>query len=124
MLLAYADDELVAGHVSSTLGDTCIYLLGASNDRGRKLKASYILQWHTVKLARNAGAKWYDLGGIDPSANPGVYHFKSGLRGIECLFLGQYQACCSQQSRLLIPLAERARRALQAVRRSGAAGTA
>ncbi len=124
VLLAYADDGLVAGHVSSTRGDTCIYLLGASNDRGRELKASYMLQWRTVESARSAGAKWYDLGGIDQTGNPGVYHFKSGLKGIECSFLGQYQACCAQQSRLLVPLLERARKALQAVRRFGVASNA
>ena len=27
--------------------------------------------------------KWYDLGGISPEGNPGVYHFKSGLSGVD-----------------------------------------
>jgi len=94
--LAYGDGAVIAGHVSSQLGDTCIYLLGASNEEGRKRKASYLLQWKTIEHAKAAGARWYDLGGIDPEANPGVYHFKSGLGGRTCSFVGESvpDVCC------------------------------
>lgn len=96
----------VAGHVSSTLGATCVYLLGASNDLGRQSKAAYLLQWNTVEHAQRLGARWYDLGGIDPVTNPGVYHFKSGLGGREVA----YPRCRSMPrrgpARVLLPLAE------------------
>ncbi|HEY6445190.1 MAG TPA: hypothetical protein VIY53_01925, partial [Acidobacteriaceae bacterium] len=29
------------------------------------------------------GIRLYDLGGIDPKANPGVYHFKKGFSGLD-----------------------------------------
>jgi lipid II:glycine glycyltransferase (peptidoglycan interpeptide bridge formation enzyme) len=115
--LARQDGQAVAGHVSSALGDTCIYLLGASNDAGRQAKASYLLQWHTVERAKSAGAAYYDLGGIDPAENPGVHHFKAGLGGRDCTFIGQFQSCGSVSGRVLVPLAERAYRALRAARR-------
>jgi lipid II:glycine glycyltransferase (peptidoglycan interpeptide bridge formation enzyme) len=118
ILLAYVGDELTAGHVSSTLGEACIYLLGASNDLGREYKASYVLQWRALEAAKNAGAKWYDLGGIDPQGNPGVYHFKAGLGGGDTTFAGQFTAKGRGSARYLVPLAERAYRALAPLRRS------
>ena len=45
VLLAMSEGQPVAGHVSSLLGDTCIYLLGASNDEGRNTRAAYLLQF-------------------------------------------------------------------------------
>ena len=34
----------------------------------------------------------YDLGGIDPEGNPGVFHFKRGLGGVEVQAAGPYEA--------------------------------
>jgi lipid II:glycine glycyltransferase (peptidoglycan interpeptide bridge formation enzyme) len=118
ILFAYIGDELAAGHVFSTLGETCIYLLGASNEIGRENKASHLLQWHAVEAAKSAGAKWYDLGGIDPETNPGVYQFKAGLGGVDTTFVGQFTARARGSARYLVPLAERVYRALSPLRRS------
>jgi CelD/BcsL family acetyltransferase involved in cellulose biosynthesis len=81
----------VAGHVASILGDTCVYLLGASNEHGMQSKASYLLQWHTIQAAKMQGCRWYDLGGIDPRGNPGVCHFKQGLGGIDVTAPGPFE---------------------------------
>lgn len=116
--LARLGGDAVAGQVSSIHGDTCIYLLGASNEAGRKAKASYQLQWRTLERAKSAGATYYDLGGIDPAANPGVHHFKAGLGGDDCSLIGQFEACGSVSGRVLVPLAERAYRALRSARRT------
>lgn len=91
--LAERDGELLAGHVSSSLGDTCVYLLGATSPAGLRCNAAYLLQWDTICAAHNAGRVWYDLGGIDPQANPGVHHFKEGVRGIDVTAVGPYEAC-------------------------------
>jgi len=114
--LALHEGQPVAGHVSSHLGDTCVYLLGASNDAGRSCKASYLLQWRTIEHAKSAGALRYDLGGIDPDANPGVHHFKSGMGGRACDFPGTFAAPARGSGRLLVPLAEKAYRMLRAGR--------
>lgn len=116
--LAYLDEAVVAGHVSSMLGDSCIYLLGASNETGRSCKAAYALQWHALVAARNAGMRWYDLGGVDPNTNPGVYHFKSGLGGVLVRLFGPLDAPPRGLGRFLIPIAERAYRAFRKPGRS------
>ena len=85
--LAKIDNKSIAALVCSLMGDTAIYLLGASNERARELKASYFLQWQAILWLKDRGARWYDLGGIDPEANPGGYHFKSGFGGNETMQL-------------------------------------
>jgi GNAT acetyltransferase-like protein len=89
--LVEAEGELAAGHVGHIAGDTGVYLLGASNDLGRKAKASYLAQWAFVKAAKAAGCTTYDLGGIDPDGNAGVYHFKKGMGGTDRLAVGPYE---------------------------------
>ena len=44
-----------------------------------------------MEAAREEGCRWYDLGGIDPQNNPGVYHFKSGFGGEEIIVPGPFE---------------------------------
>jgi len=81
--LARCEGEIVAGHIGSVVGDTSVYLLGAANDAGNKLSASYLLQWNFMLESKRQGCRWYDLGGIDQDGNPGVYRFKSRMGGEE-----------------------------------------
>lgn len=81
----------VAGHVSSALGESSVYLFGASTPEGNRLKASYLLQWDAIVAAQKQGMRWYDLGGIDPEANPGVYRFKSRMNGIDVTAPGPFE---------------------------------
>jgi lipid II:glycine glycyltransferase (peptidoglycan interpeptide bridge formation enzyme) len=83
-------DATQAGMVATEVGETGIYLLGATGDNGMKTKASYLLQWRMICHLREAGCRFYDLGGINPEVNPGVYHFKVGMGGVECRQLGRY----------------------------------
>jgi lipid II:glycine glycyltransferase (peptidoglycan interpeptide bridge formation enzyme) len=111
--LAYQDGEAVSGHVASLLGDTCVYLLGATSRRGLERQAAYLLQWHVMATARERGCTSYDLGGIDPEANPGVYDFKKGLRGIELFSPGPFEAAPRGVRRWLALRGERLYRALR-----------
>jgi len=98
-----SNGTLVAGHMSSMLGDTCVYLLGATSDEALKSNAAYLLQWNAIKLAHERGLKWYDLGGIDPEANPGVYHFKNGMGGQEMIAPGPFELSSKAlRSRLIL----------------------
>lgn len=85
----------VAGIVASAIGDSAIYLLGATSDDGLNAKGSYLLQWTLIQWLKENGVKWYDLGGIDPEGNPGVYHFKSGFSGADVSQLTPLVACNS-----------------------------
>src|SRR5208283_1690933 len=71
----------VAGLVVSAMGDSAIYLLGATSDAGLNTKGAYLLQWTMIRWLKENGIRWYDLGGIDPEVNPGVYSFKKGFAG-------------------------------------------
>ena len=90
---------IVASHGSSdictaiftSIGDRGIYLLGATDDEGMKLKGSYLLQWKAIELMKERGDCWYDLGGINPETNPGVFHFKSGMTESEFRHIGYYE---------------------------------
>jgi lipid II:glycine glycyltransferase (peptidoglycan interpeptide bridge formation enzyme) len=92
----------VAGIVFSAMGDSAIYLLGATSDSGLNSKGAYLLQWKLVQWLKEGGFKHYDLGGIDPERNPGVYHFKSGLSGTDVCHLNPLVACNSVASSAIV----------------------
>jgi hypothetical protein len=89
------EDELCAGGIFSLIGETGLYLFGATNEKGMRTSASYLVQWELVKLLKERGVSQYDLHGVNPESNPGTYRFKKGLAGktgVEVEFLGQFQA--------------------------------
>jgi hypothetical protein len=95
----------VAGLVASILGGTAIYMLGATTETGLRLKASYLLQWELIRWLKENGIRWYDLGGIDPENNPGVYHFKKGLSGVEVTQVYPFVSCQGPVSSVIARLA-------------------
>ena len=107
VMLAEKDGEVIAGHVASILGDTCVYLLGASSNTGRKMNAAYLLQWKAIQLGKAEGCRWYDLGGIEPEGNPGVYKFKKRMGGQEITQPGPYQIQPKGAKALLTLLGEK-----------------
>lgn len=93
IMVGLHNGERIAAAICAAAGDTGIYLLGATGNNGMQLKGSYILQWRMIKWLKDNGYRYYDLGGIDPDANPGVYHFKAGLSGVETRYLGYFDYC-------------------------------
>lgn len=85
----------VTATICTAIGDTGIYLLGATGDKGLQLKGAYLSQWLMIQWLKEKGCLRYDLGGIDPDRNPGVYHFKAGLSGREIYHIGQFEMCSS-----------------------------
>ena len=83
ILICQEKGNPVAGLVASAIGDSAIYLLGATSDAGLNAKGAYLLQWDLICWLKKRGIKSYDLGGIDPARNPGVYHFKKGFSGMD-----------------------------------------
>lgn len=92
VMIATHQEEPVCAVVGSAIGDTGIYLLGATGDKGLNTKASYLLQWQMIQWLKQKGCTSYDLGGIDPDNNPGVYHFKAGLSAKETQHLGTFES--------------------------------
>jgi len=60
-------------------GDTATYLIGETNDAGRKMQANYVLLWEAILYSKESGAKWFDIGGLDTTSTKGVAHFKRGI---------------------------------------------
>jgi lipid II:glycine glycyltransferase (peptidoglycan interpeptide bridge formation enzyme) len=115
VMICKAEGKVGAGVVCSALGNTGIYMFGATNRLGMETKASYLLQWHVIKWLKEAGIHIYNLHGINPEKNPGTYHFKSGLcgkNGTDVSFIGRFDASQNQLSRLTVHLGESVRTAL------------
>jgi Acetyltransferase (GNAT) domain len=114
--IAWSDGRPAAGVVASIHGDTAVYLLGASNDVGRRTNAAYLLQWNVIEAAARQGCRWYDLGGVDQEGNPGVYRFKQRMGGTELCAPGPYELAPGRMRAAAVRAAERAFRAVAARR--------
>lgn len=82
-----------AGVICATVGETGVYLFGATNNEGMTNKGSYLLQWKAIQWMKDNGCRFYNLNGINPEKNPGSYHFKSGLsgkNGRDVYYLGRF----------------------------------
>jgi lipid II:glycine glycyltransferase (peptidoglycan interpeptide bridge formation enzyme) len=110
IFIAYKDKLPIASIVGSAIGNTGIYLLGASNEIGMKNKGSYLLQWEMIKWLKQKGCQRYDLGGINLDDNPGVYHFKSGITDKEVVDMGTFESNNNKLSKRIVSLGEFFRR--------------
>lgn len=81
IFLCRSDGISSAGVICATIGETGVYLFGATNDQGMANKGSYLLQWKAIQWMKNNGCRYYNLNGINPLTNPGNYHFKAGVSG-------------------------------------------
>ena len=106
IFIVYKDKLPIAGIIGSAIGNTGIYLLGASNEIGMKNKGSYLVQWEMIKWLKQSGCQKYDLGGINLDDNPGVYHFKAGITNQEVLGMGTYETYNSGLSKRIVSFGE------------------
>lgn len=81
ILLGKSAGNVCAGVIGSAMGDTGLYLFGATSNAGMKSRGSYVLQWNFVEQLKRDGIAVYDLNGINPETNPGTFKFKSDLAG-------------------------------------------
>ena len=93
ILICEHQGKPVSGIVCSAIGDTGIYLLGATHEEGLNTKGAYLLQWTMIKWLKENGFQFYDLGGIDPEKNPGVFHFKQGFSGQDVSRIPPLESC-------------------------------
>ena len=123
ILLCKADGKLCAGLICSAIGDTAIYLYGATSNAGLESKGSYLLHWRLIEWLKETGIATYDLHGINPATNPGTYKFKAdlcGSNGQDVHFLGQFDAHASLLSHSCVALGDRLRQTVGALRRKEA----
>jgi CelD/BcsL family acetyltransferase involved in cellulose biosynthesis len=89
--IAELEGRPVAGLVGSMLGDTGVPLVLAAEPDGLRAYANYRLQWCSIAMAHERGLRAYDLGGIDPEGNTGVFNFKKGLGGEDVTAAGPFE---------------------------------
>jgi hypothetical protein len=95
IVLCRLEGEVCAGAIFSAVGQTAVYLVGATSNAGMKSNGSYLIQWNFLKWLKENGFHFFDLNGINPELNPGTYHFKRGLagkKGMDLEFLGKLKA--------------------------------
>ena len=94
IMICKSGDELICATVFSAVGDTGVWVFGATAEKALKVNGSYLLQWHMIQWMKEKGLAYYDLGAFNPQRNPGVYRFKLGVagkKGWEEKFLGEYR---------------------------------
>ena len=79
-------------------------LMAASNEEGRKKSAAYLLLWRMLEDCKEQNVSDFDLGGIDPINNAGVWYFKKGTGATEIKYAGEYEKCSTPCLALLINL--------------------
>lgn len=80
--------EMAAGALIATSGSHIHYLWGASDRRFSKYRVGEAVQWQVIQDGVAAGMTRYDLEGVDPVGNPGVYEFKRKMGGREVTLHG------------------------------------
>ena len=70
-------------------GDIVTYLHGGSSEKDKNIMAPHLLQWETIKKAKELGYKYYDFWGIE-DRYPGVARFKRGFGGFEVDYAGAW----------------------------------
>jgi hypothetical protein len=95
ILLCKSDGVTCSGLICSALGNSAVYLFGATSDFGTKSRGSYLLQWRLLPWLQSRGTEIYNLNGINPVANPGTFKFKddlAGTHGKDAYYLGRFDA--------------------------------
>jgi lipid II:glycine glycyltransferase (peptidoglycan interpeptide bridge formation enzyme) len=82
------DGVIAGGALVARCGQHLHYLWGASDRRFSKYRVSEAVQWQVIQDGVAAGMTRYDLEGIDPAGNPGVYEFKRKMGGREVTLQG------------------------------------
>lgn len=84
VLFAYFEGQLLASAIYVQQQDTGWYVYGASTRAESKRYAPRALQLEQIKLSLEAGAAWYDLGGVSPTLSKdhelaGLTRFKTTM---------------------------------------------
>jgi lipid II:glycine glycyltransferase (peptidoglycan interpeptide bridge formation enzyme) len=81
------EDRLLAIRAAGLCGATAMDLLAVAGGEARKVYASHATLWALLDHCSRLGLKDYDLSGVDPVGNKGVFDFKHGTGAtlLECV---------------------------------------
>ena len=94
LLMAYYNEEPIAGIIPIMYGKKTWYLYGASSNVHRNLMPNYLLQWEAIKKAIADGNDMYDFRGVcgivdESHPQYGLYRFKKGFGAEFTEFIGE-----------------------------------
>lgn len=84
----------LAVHLLFRFGNTTTYAHGASSSRSRELMGPHLLQWESIRRAKQMGSSGYDFFGVAPADagkdHPwaGITRFKEGFGGERVDYVG------------------------------------
>ena len=89
----YIDNVPIASCLVLIFGQKAFHFMASSGLTGRKLKASYAMNYSLLKLLKEKGIRLFDFGGIDPysPSAAGVNSFKKGFGGELVEYLGEWE---------------------------------
>ena len=99
--------ELAGGALVARSGGHLHYFWGASARRFSKYRVSEAIQWQIIQDGVASSMERYDLEGIDPVGNPGVYEFKRKLGGTEVVLQGMEVSPLSWVGRVAVGVGRR-----------------
>lgn len=83
LFVAEYEGQVLAANLIIFYGDTVMYLHGGSSDLHRDTMAPFLLQWETIKQAKNESYHFHDFGGVKTespdSSWAGITRFKTGF---------------------------------------------
>jgi lipid II:glycine glycyltransferase (peptidoglycan interpeptide bridge formation enzyme) len=123
IMLCKAGGTLCSGLICSAIGNTGIYLYGATSNAGLKSRGSYLLHWRLIEQLKRDGIATYDLHGINPVTNPGTYKFKAdlcGSNGADVHFLGRFDSCTSMLSQSCVAVGDGLMGVVRSLKKSAA----
>ncbi|MBI4375857.1 MAG: peptidoglycan bridge formation glycyltransferase FemA/FemB family protein [Elusimicrobia bacterium] len=90
LLLASVDGEHACGMVLWTLGRRAFLAYSAASELGLRRNLPNFLYWRAALHLKEQGVELWDLMGVDPADNWGVFNFKRGLGGRLIEYLGEW----------------------------------
>jgi len=95
LILVRSDDangNALAIRGAICFGDTAWDYIAITTPAGRKTYASYAVFWTLAESCFQSGMHRFDLGGIDPINNRGVYDFKKGTGSFQVDYEGEWDS--------------------------------
>ena len=83
LFIANHEGRMGAGAFIVKCGQSIHYFWGATDRALAEFRVGEAVQWAVIEWALEQGCTLYDLEGIDPEGNPGVYQFKKKMGGEE-----------------------------------------
>jgi lipid II:glycine glycyltransferase (peptidoglycan interpeptide bridge formation enzyme) len=74
-------------------------IFAAATPDARNVYASHATFWELMTQCAALGVQWYDMSGVDPIQNKGVYDFKKGTGASELSYLGEWDWATSSALR-------------------------